>query len=94
MLFSFTKFFLQGSFDGVGLVSPALSKETPQNSFVAKTLWAGNLLALSSVAQLATGCQPYFEMSRLAQNSKCNPAARTIFMRSVPLNSIIPTTHD
>ena len=72
MLFATRKLFLQGSFDGVGLDSPALSKETPQVSFLAQTLRAEVLLALSSVAQLAMGVQPYFELSRLAQNQNAS----------------------
>ena len=72
MLFAAKKEFLPGSFDGVGLVSPALSKGTPQETFVAQTLRAEVLLVMSSVAQFSMGFQPYFELSRLAQNQNAS----------------------
>ena len=72
MLFTSRKEFLQGSFDGAGLLSPALSKGTPQDTFWVQTLRAEVLLALSSVAQLAKGFQPYFELSRLAQKQNAS----------------------
>ena len=72
MLFAARKEFLPGSFDGAGLVSPALSKGTPQETFVAQTRRAEVLLILSSVAQLSMGIEPYFELSRLAQNQNAS----------------------
>ena len=72
MLFATRKVFLQGSFDGAGLVSPALSKGTPQDTFIAQTLRAEVLLFLSSVAQLSMGCKPYFKLSRLAQKQNAS----------------------
>ena len=88
MLFSAKKEFLLGSFEGVGLASPAHSKGTPQETFVAQTLRAEVLLVLSSVAQLLMGlfrfhfvarsCRPsaleqsYFELSRLPQNQNAS----------------------
>ena len=72
MLFATRKLFLQGSSDGTGLKSPVLSEGTPQNSFILQTRWAKVLLALSRVAQLAMGWQPYFELSRLAQKQNAS----------------------
>ena len=72
MLFPTRKAFLQGSYDGAGLVSPALSKGTPQDTFIAQTPRAEVLLALCSVAQLSMGCKPYFKLSRLAQNQNAS----------------------
>ena len=72
MLFAAKKEFLLGSFEGVGLASPAHSKGTPQKTFVAQTLRAEVLLVLSSVAQLLRGFQPYFELSRLPQNQNAS----------------------
>ena len=72
MLFAAKKEFLPGSFDGAGLLSPAPSKGTPQETLVAQTLWAEVLLVWSRVAQLAMGFKPYFELSRLAQNQNAS----------------------
>ena len=84
MLFAAKKEFLPGSFEGAGLLSPSRPKGTPQETFVAQTLWAETLLVRSSVAQLSIGLfrfhfvarscrpaaseQPYFELRRLAKN--------------------------
>ena len=76
MLFAAKKKFLPGSFDGAGLFSPAPSKGTPQETFVAQTLRAEVILILSSVAQLLKGFQPNIELSRLPQNQNASQQRR------------------
>ena len=83
MPFAAKKEFLPGPFVRAGLVNPAESKETPQETFVAKTLppspvgygetcLAEVLLTLCSLAQLAMGLQPYVQLSRLAQSQNAS----------------------